>query len=219
MNTLHAAPVSGLLDRLFADSVVNDAPIMERLRHVRGSGPLDDRLLAGHFSSAYIPVDRHTGRLLYVLAKANRSRFVVEFGTSFGISTIHLAAAVRDNGGGRVTTSELVPEKVRRAKAHLTEAGLVDLVEFREGDALQTLADIGEPIDMLFLDGWKALYLPVLKLLEGTLRPGAIIVADDLNIMPEMIRPYLDYVRDPAHGYDSVELPVGDGLELSVRSF
>lgn len=218
MNTLNDATVSNLLDRLFADSLKNDEPIMERLKDVLGSGPLDDQLLAHHLSTAYISVDRHAGRLLYMLAKMHRSRIIVEFGTSFGISTIHLAAAVRDNGGGRVITSEQVPEKVRRAKEHLTEAGLVDLVDFREGDALQTLADLDEPIDMLFLDGWKPLYLPVLNLLEGKLKPGAIIVADDLNVLPEMIQPYLDFIRDPAHGYDSIEVPIGDGLELSIRS-
>ena len=74
---------------------------------------------------------------------------------------------------------------------------LDDLVDFREGDALQTLADIDKPIDFLFLDGWKGLYLPVLKLLEAKLRPGALILADDLDIFPELMAPYLEYVPPP----------------------
>lgn len=218
MQTLNSPRVSEVLDRLFADTETNDAPIFQRLEAESRSGPLDDRQLAAHLTQAYIPVDRPTGRLLYLLAKTHPSRRIVEFGTSFGISTIHLAAALRDNGGGRVITTEQVPEKVRRAREHLAEAGLADLVEFREGDALETLANLDGPIDLLFLDGWKSLYLPVLELLEGKLRPGAIVVADDLRVMPEMIRPYVDYVRDPENGYDSVEIPIGDGLELSLRA-
>jgi len=220
MNTLDSSPVARLLDRLFAEADTNDAPILSRAKAEieRRGGPHDDRLLADHFAKAFISVDRLTGRFLYTLALAQRSRNVVEFGTSFGISTIHLAAALRDNGGGRVITAEEVPGKVRQARENLTAAGFRDLVDFREGDALQTLADIEDPIDLLFLDGWKALYLPVLKLLEAKLRPGAIIIADDLAVMPEMIKPYLDYMRDFQQGYTSIEIPIGDGLEVSIRS-
>ncbi|XXY48788.1 class I SAM-dependent methyltransferase [Sorangium sp. So ce269] len=82
---------------------------------------------------------------------------MVEFGTWFGISTVFLAAAVRDGGGGRVIGSELHPEKVRRARKNLDESGLGDLVEIREGDALVPLRDVEGPIDLVLLDGWKNL--------------------------------------------------------------
>ncbi|MGG2362426.1 O-methyltransferase, partial [Salmonella enterica] len=81
-----------------------------------------------------------TCRLLYMLARAGRTRAIVEFGTSFGISTLHLAAALRDNGGGRLITTEFEPSKAAQARRNLDAAGLADLVEIREGDALQTLA-------------------------------------------------------------------------------
>ncbi len=68
------------------------------------------------------------------------------------------------------------------------------------------------------LDGWKALYLPMLKKLERALNSGSLIVADDLKIMPEMLEPYVTYVRNPENGYTSNELPIDDGLELSMRA-
>ena len=132
-----------------------------------------------------MPVDRPSGRFLYNLVRTQGSRTVVEFGMSFGISTIHLAAAVRDNGSGRVITTELDAGKVRRATSHLAEAGLLDVVEIRHGDALETLRDLEGPVDLVFLDGWKVLYLPVLQLLEPQLRPGAAVVADDLVLFPD----------------------------------
>ena len=165
-----------------------------------------------------MPVDRPSGRFLYNLVRAQGSRTVVEFGMSFGISTIHLAAAVRDNGSGRVVTTELDAGKVRRATNHLSEAGLLDCVDIRHGDALETLRDLEGPVDLVFLDGWKLLYLPVLQLLEARLRPGAAVVADDLVLFPDELQTYLEYVRDPSHGYTSVEVPIGDHFELSVRT-
>ena len=106
------------------------------------------------------------------MVRMQGSRTVVEFGMSFGISTIHLAAAVRDNGSGRVITTELDDRKVVRATAHLDEAGLLDCVNVRHGDAMETLRDLEGPVDLVFLDGWKLLYLPVLQLLEPKLRPA-----------------------------------------------
>jgi predicted O-methyltransferase YrrM len=73
-------------------------------------------------------------------------------------------------------------------------------------------------VDLLFLDGWKDLCLPVLKLIEPSLRPGALVVADDTDKFESVLRPYLDYVRAPGNGYVSVRVPIGDGIELSVRT-
>ena len=121
-----------------------------------------------------LAVSRETGTLLYMLARGAKARNIVEFGTSFGISTLHLAAALRDNGGGRLITTEFEPSKVARARENLMAGGLIDLVEIRQGDALQTLkAGLPETIDLLLLDGAKALYPDVLSLMEMRLRPGA----------------------------------------------
>src|SRR5258705_11397147 len=120
---------------------------------------------------AHLPASRDTAALLYMLPRSTGARTIVEFGTSFGISTLHLAAAVRDNGGGRLITSEFEPSKVARARKNLTDGGLIDLVEIREGDALKTLSvDLPETIDLVLLDGAKALYPDVLSLVESRLK-------------------------------------------------
>src|SRR5215475_7087519 len=146
MSTLTTAPLAPLLDRLFAEADATppesipavaelSAADRERLRRSK-TDYLD---LYARLKDLPLPVSRETGALLYMLARGCGARNIVEFGTSFGISTLHLAAALRDNGGGRLITSEFEPAKVARARANLTAGALIDLVEIREGDALQTL--------------------------------------------------------------------------------
>lgn len=125
---------------------------------------------------------------------------MIEFGTSFGVSTIYLAAALRDNGAGKVITTEFFPEKADKARANLTEAGLADWVEFRVGDALQTLRQpLPGPIDFLFLDGDKSMYLDVMKLLEPSMKSGCLVSAD--NTEQEGAKPLLAYLSNPQNGY------------------
>jgi predicted O-methyltransferase YrrM len=219
MTTLTATPLAPLLDRLFeeadaasaeTDSAVADLSTEERSRLMRSKTDYLD--FYGRLKNAPLAISRETGALLYMLARSSRARTIVEFGTSFGISTLHLAAALRDNGGGHLITSEFEPSKVARARDHLAAGGLIDLVEIREGDALQTLSiDLPETVDLLLLDGAKALYPDILSLVERCLRPGAIIVADNADSSPD----YLARVRSPANGYMST--PFAEDVELSMR--
>ena len=173
---------------------------------------------ADALSDFYLPVTPEAGRLLYALVRATRPSTVVEFGMSLGISAIHLASAVRDNGSGRVVTTELSAAKVTAAKKTFAETGLDDLITVLEGDALTTLADVDTPVEFVLLDGWKELYLPVIKLVEPRLSAGALIVADNTSM--DDTRPYLDHVHDPGNGYVSVNFPVreGDSMEISCRA-
>jgi predicted O-methyltransferase YrrM len=173
---------------------------------------------ADALSDFYLPVTPEAGRLLYSLVRATRPATIVEFGMSLGISAIHLASAVRDNGSGRIVTTELSAAKVAAAKKTFAETGLDDLITVLEGDALTTLADVDGPVGFVLLDGWKELYLPVIQLLEPRLSAGALIVADNTSM--EDTRPYLDRVRDPGNGYVSVNFPVreGDSMEISCRA-
>ena len=85
-----------------------------------------------------------------------------------------------------------------RARKNLAAGGLSDLVEIREGDALETLArDLPDTIDFVLLDGAKMLYLQILTLLEDRLHAGALVVADNANASPE----YVARVRSAASGY------------------
>lgn len=219
MTTLTAAPLAPLLDRLFADADASSAalrPLLATLsddERVRLMGSTTDYLdFYGRLKGAYLAVSRETGTLLYMLARAIGAKAIVEFGTSFGVSTLHLAAALRDNGGGRLIGSEFEPGKVAQAQASIEAAGLADLVEIRAGDALDTLAEgLPDTIDLLLLDGAKGLYPAVLGLVQSRLRPGALIVADNAEWSPD----YLATVRSAEQGYMSV--PFGGDVELSMK--
>src|SRR5579875_2156372 len=208
-NTLRTPKVQAVLDRLFAAAARDDDHTPAR--------PARPHATAAEQSDAcqdiYMPISAEAGRLLYALARAIRPQTVVEFGTSFGISTIYLAAAVTDNGTGRVVTTELSGKKVEAARANLREAGVAEAVTVLAGDARQTLADLPGPVGLGLLDGWKDLCLPVLRLLEPKLAPGALVAADDSSFAS--MAGYLGYVRDPASGYVCVSFPVEDGMEIS----
>lgn len=218
MTTLTTPPLGPLLDRLFEEAAAASPATSPALADLLEEG---DRLMRsktdyvafyGRLKDFPLAVSRETATLLYMLARSCHARTIVEFGTSFAISTLHLAAALRDNGGGRLITTELEPSKVVRARANLTAGGLIDLVEIREGDALQTLrASLPQTIDLLLLDGAKALYPEILSLVESHLKTGALIVADNADYSPD----YLERVRTPASGYMSV--PFAEDVELSMR--
>lgn len=182
---------------------------------LRGQGV--EESMRPHLRHAYIPIDSRQGPVLYLLARTLGARTIVEFGSSFGISTLYLAAALRDQGTGRVVSSELEENKRTAALANLARAGLSDWAEIRPGDARESLATVEAPIDLLFLDGWKDLYLPVLRMLEPKLRVGALVLADDTKPFRRRLASYLGYVRAPEHGFVSLDLPLGDGLEVSMR--
>jgi predicted O-methyltransferase YrrM len=164
----------------------------------------------------FIPVSPEQGEFLYLTARALGARTIVEFGTSFGISTIYLAAAVRDNGGGQVIGTEIEPSKHERAVVHLERAGVADVVDVRLGDALETLREVSAPVDLVLLDGWKDLYLPVLDLLVPRLRAGSVVLADNIFTFRKSLRPYVDYVQSGEHGFASTTLQISDGFEYSV---
>jgi predicted O-methyltransferase YrrM len=167
MNTLTSERVSQLLEKLHQDAEAADSELTkEVVASMEASGGTIEQLAAqmitderadygavyrahaGHFLS----VSPRYGRFLYVIARAYKATRIVEFGTSMGVSTIYLAAALRDNGGGQLIGSELEPAKVARARAHLEAAGFADLVDIREGDALETLKDVGGEVDLALID-------------------------------------------------------------------
>jgi predicted O-methyltransferase YrrM len=156
------------------------------------------------------------GNLIYLLCRAQRARRVAEFATSVGMSALYAAAAVRDNGGGVVIGSELVPQKAYAAWRNLTEAGLAHLVDIRQGDARDTLRDLGGPVDFMLVDGWPSPHEPslarqVIEIVAAQIRIGGLVMND--NAEPD----YLDYIRNPAHGFRSMTLPIKGSTELSVK--
>jgi predicted O-methyltransferase YrrM len=214
--TLHDSRVAETLDRMYAEAQQQMSMLRERRPNMSAARTVQER--ADAMSEFYIPVTPESGRLLYALVRATRPATIVEFGMSFGISALHLASAVRDNGTGRVVTTEISEPKIAAATQTFAETGLDDLITVLEGDALSTLTDLDGPVDFVLLDGWKELYLPVIKLLEPRLSPGALVVADNTE-SPET-RSYLDYVHDSDNGYVSFNFAVrdSDSMELSCHA-
>ena len=217
--TLLTPPVSTLLASLFANAKTADQPIRHEMAKLSpeertafmATANTDYRKFYGRARDLYLPVSPETGKLLYLLARSSNAKSIVEYGTSFGISTIHLAAAVKDNGGGKVIGSEFEPSKVARARENLQAAGLSELVDIREGDALETLSEnLPTTIDLVLLDGAKSLYPKILSFLEPHLKVGAIIVADNADDSP-------DYVARVRASQQYLSLPFGEDVELSIR--
>lgn len=209
MNTLENPAVAAVLQRLHA-AAADDGVRWAQRRADQDAGrlPADEGLV--RMGELYLAVSPAEGRLLYLLARAARARRLVEFGASYGVSTLYLAAAAQDLGGALVTT-EAHPDKCQALRANLAEAGLAERVTLLEGDALQTLADLPGPIDLLLLDGWKSLYLPVLHLLRSRLADGALVLAD--NVDHAAAQDYVRFIESPTAGF--LTHTVGD-LAVSV---
>jgi predicted O-methyltransferase YrrM len=217
-STLRSRPVKAVLARLCALSAAEDPPARQAVqaREAELGSKIYGDERAQLYGNAPLSISPEVGELLYVLAAARGARRIVEFGASHGFSTIYLAAALHDMGAGPLITTELRPEKAQLARDNLVDAGLVDLVELRVGDALQTLRGLSDQVDLVFLDGSNDLYLAVLDLVEGCLAPGALVVADLSKDDPHHLR-YREYVHDPDHGYISIDIPLDDGVVVSVR--
>jgi predicted O-methyltransferase YrrM len=209
-STLNRPEYASIINRLFADAQLDD-------QRRQGLSPTDYAIgeRADICQDFYLSVAPDSGRLLYSLVRALKPSTIVEYGMSYGISTLHLAAAVRDNGVGRIITTEMSSQKISAARATFAEAGVADLITILEGDARETLETVREPVQFVLLDGWPDLDLPVLKILEPVLAPGALILGDNVRLDPDHV--YRDYVNAPASGYVSVPIPLDKGMELTVR--
>lgn len=168
-----------------------------------------------YLSKAFIPVSPEFGRFMYLMALSRGARNIVEFGSSYGISSIYLTAAARQIGGF-FTGTEKDADKAQVAIANLHEAGLSRWSDIREGDAMESLEPLEGPVDFLFLDGWKDLYIPILKLMEPKLAPGAVVFADNIHSFRKTLKPFVDYISDRSNGYESTILGIGSGVSMSV---
>ena len=229
MDSISSGPIAEVLQRLHHEADATDAPLMQTfgseattveqaMNRVVEAETKDLAGLYHGYAGNFLSVSPEFGRFLYMCARICKAKRIVEFGSSMGISTIYMAAALRDMGGGVLIGTELEPSKAERAQANVAAAGLADLVEFRIGDARETLKPgVGGDIDMVMLDGAFTLYLSVLTLLEPQLKPGAIIIGENAF---QPASGYIDYVRDPRNGYLSLPLSFdpGRGNELTVKT-
>ena len=146
---------------------------------------------------AYISISKREGEHLYRHLVEHQHQYMVEFGTSFGISTLYLAAAAKENGG-RVITTELLAHKCMVAQANFQQAEVADLIDLRQGDAIETLKQLDSGVDFLLLDGWNDLYLPVTQLVAPKMNKGALIYVDNANF--RSTAPFIRYMEQ-SHDY------------------
>ena len=163
-----------------------------------------------------LPIGPATGSLVSILIQETKARAILEVGTSFGYSTVWLAEAARATAASSRRSSCIRTRSSTRARRS-RRLGLAEFVDFKLGDALETLRELPGPFDFVLLDLWKDLYIPSFDLIYPKLADGALIVADNM-LHPERARPdanrYRARVRE-AGGMTTVLLPVGHGIELS----
>ncbi|WP_280420833.1 O-methyltransferase [Nocardia carnea] len=169
-----------------------------------------------------VALEHDKALLCHRLCLALRARRVVEVGTSYGVSTLYLAQAVRlvteaDGGTGVVIGTEKEPGKAAAAEDTFRRAGLEAYIDLREGDLRETLVNVDAPIDLALIDIWPAMARPALELITPKLRPGGLILIDNTENRPESYREAFEFIDDPANGLLTQTLPFRGGLELAVK--
>jgi len=212
-----------LLDRLHKKSDAQVAETNAAFERREGEIALDqegfyDDDLKLFLSNKMVALDRDKALFCYLLCRSLNAKRVVEIGTSFGVSTLYLAAAVRDNQveNGVVIGTEYEPKKVEIARANFIEAGLSEFIDLREGDLQQTLLDVGGPVDFMLVDIWN-MALPALDLVSPYLRPGAVVTCDNTTEDAAEYHDYFEFIHDPENRFLTMTVPFDGGFEISVR--
>ena len=213
--------LQSLIDELHAQSSAQEAAtqayFVERAQQGNlswdGLDPEAHRFMADKL----VALEPIKAQFCHMLCRALRAKRVVEVGTSYGVSTLYLADAVRANGGGVVIATEYEPAKIARARQHFAAARLGDFIELREGDVRETLTHIEGPVDFVLMDIWTEMARPALELIAPHLRTGAMVVADNTAQFRRAYRHFFEFVADPANGLRTLTLPFEGGLEMIVK--
>ena len=227
MSVLHDPKLESLLATLHARSDEQLAALRtyDAERASETKPPADEAARLKAFrSDKLVALDRDKAEFCYQLCRAGNARRIVEIGTSYGVSTLYLAAAVRDNvrasgGDGVVIGTEYEPAKAKAARAHFAEAGLARFIDLREGDLRETLKTLEGPIDFVLSDIWTDMVLPGLLLIWPHLRIGSVICADN-TAGPRARAGYADFfafIANPANGLRTMTLPFDGGFEMTVK--
>jgi predicted O-methyltransferase YrrM len=190
--------------------------------HAGARNPTAEDEIKAFRRDKFVALDRDKAEFCYQLCRAIDARRIVEIGTSYGVSTLYLAAAVRDNiqaggGNGVVIGTEYEPEKAATARKHFAQADLGHLIDLREGDLRETLRRIDGPVDFMLVDIWIAMARPALELVAPRLGKGAIVVCDNTEQHRSAYADYFAFLKNPANGFRTMTLPFDGGLEFSIR--
>ena len=223
------ARTESVLDRLYAQHAAQGAAIEGYFSERASEGSLDsyrfDDRTHAFLRDKFVGLDRPKAEFCYLVCRALRAHRVVEAGTSYGVSTLFLASALRDNSSSRahdtetpiVTATEYEPEKVKIARRHFAEAGMSHLVDLREGDLRDTLRHLEGPIDFMLVDIWTPMARPALELVSPHLRTGAVVICDNTQQFRDAYDEYFAFVNDSRNGLSTVTVPFDGGLEFSVK--
>jgi len=222
MSVLTDTALQSRIDALQARSAAQEAETHRYFGERAQKGDLDwdglDDAANAFMADKMVALEPIKAEFCAMLVRALRARRVVEIGTSFGVSTLYLADAVRANGGGVVIAAEYEPAKAAQARANFEAAGVADLIDLREGDLRETLKTIEGPVDFVLMDIWTEMARPAMELVHPHLRPGAIVVADNTgDFFRHAYRHFFAFVNDPANGLKTMTLPFQGGLELVVK--
>jgi predicted O-methyltransferase YrrM len=223
MSVIQDSKLQRLLSRLHARSDEQVASMKSFYAHRTADGePPTDAEIKAFRADKLVALDRDKAEFCYQLCRAGNARRIVEVGTSYGVSTLYLAAAVRHNvqaagGDGVVIGTEYEPEKARAARAHFDEAGLSGFIDLREGDLRETLKEVEGPVDFVLMDVWIAMAWPALELIAPHLQPGAVVICDNTEEHRRDYAAYFAFLENPANRFRTMTLPFGGGLESSVR--
>jgi len=214
--------LQALIDRLQAKSVAQEAEtgawFAERGKRGELSWDGFDDKSHRYMADKLVALEPDKAEFCHLVCRSLGARRIVECGTSYGVSTLYLAAAVRANGGGTVIATEYEPAKAAAARATFAEAGLAEFIDLREGDLRETLKVIEGPVDFVLMDIWTEMARPALELIHPHLRPGAVVVADNTERVRQPYRHFFEFVNDPANGLSTMTLPFAGGLEFTVKA-
>ncbi|MGZ5934823.1 MAG: O-methyltransferase [Rhizomicrobium sp.] len=221
MSMLNDPKLETFLAALHAQSAGQDEAIDAYSRRRIQEGTLSwngfDAQTTDFFRDKMVALELVKAEYCYALCRALGAKRVVECGTSHGVSTLYLAAAVRDNRGGTVIATEHEPDKAKIARRNFETAGLTQYIDLREGDLAETLKKIDGPVDFVLLDVWTEAVMPAIRNIAPHLRQGAIIIADNSDQSRRGYAAYFDFIADPKNRLLTMTLPFEGGLEMTVR--
>jgi predicted O-methyltransferase YrrM len=245
MSILNDAKLEALLDALHAQSEGQsgaiDAYFARRIKEGTLSWDGMDAETTTFFSDKMVALEKDKAEFCYALCRALGARCIVECGTSFGVSTLYLAAAVRDNlassseavgdkriasgseaigdkkVGGQVIATEWEASKAKIARQNFAAAGLAQFIDLRQGDLKDTLKVIEGPVDFVLLDIWAEAVMPAITHIAPQLRQGAVIIADNTETARRGYENYFRFIADPKNRLRTLTLPFAGGLEMTVR--
>lgn len=204
-------------DEAFLDLARQYAMLAPRLRgqflEKHGLSSEDSEISKG--TPLSLAISAEMGGFLYNMVLAHRPARILELGSSYGVSTLYFASALGRLGNGIVVATELDAAKCARIRAHVRTANVEGHVDLREGDVFHTVSELDGVFDMVFIDVWASAYLDLFKRIERHLRPGSIILADNMYTAEKAVRSYKQYL-DQNPRFSSTTLNFESGVEFTV---